>query len=193
MRARCVVAGLLCALGWATSARAFMQTSSPVPWSLLEVSPTGRWLSVGVVGGGCDMGLRVTGTETPTTVRLDVQMLATVPDGPNEGCTSDIRRFRSGALLTRPLAGRQLVDQWRIGMFQAKGWESGSCEGGGRRPLTCRALAPRVIGVRAGDALRALANQGFKTRLAGPLDGTVIRQKPQPGKPVSDHITLVAR
>ena len=73
----------------------------------------------------------------------------------------------SGVLLASPLAGRQLVDQWRTPLIVL-----------GAVPRS----APRMVGVRAGTR-SALANQGFKTRLVGPLDGTVIRQNPQSGTP----------
>jgi hypothetical protein len=55
--------------------------------------------------------------------------------------------------------------------------------------------APRMIGARAGDAMRGLANQGLHARLIGAVNGTVIRQSPATGKPYNlvKGITLVAK
>jgi hypothetical protein len=52
-----------------------------------------------------------------------------------------------------------------------------------------------MVGARAGDAMRGLANLGIHTRLIGPVDGTVIRQNPAPGKPYNlvKGITLVGK
>jgi beta-lactam-binding protein with PASTA domain len=51
-----------------------------------------------------------------------------------------------------------------------------------------------MVGARAGDAMRALANQYIHTRLIGPVDGTVVRQSPPAGQPTSKNgVTLVAK
>jgi hypothetical protein len=52
-----------------------------------------------------------------------------------------------------------------------------------------------MIGARAGDAMRGLANQGLHARLIGAVNGTVIRQSPATGKPYNlvKGITLVAK
>jgi hypothetical protein len=62
-------------------------------------------------------------------------------------------------------------------------------------PLGTAGIAPRMIGARAGDAMRGLANGSVHTRLIGPVNGTVIRQSPAPGEPYNGvrGITLVAK
>jgi hypothetical protein len=160
-------------------AQAFHPVTVDAQWSLLRISPSGRTLVIGTPGGGCFRPPQVTVEhEDAVAVQLQVRMTYLVPDGEHEACTADFRIERASVTLSAPLAGRRLVDQWRLSLFTIPS-----------------APAPRMVGVRAGDALRALANQDIPTRLVGPVDGTVVRQRAAPGRGrgVTGTITLIAR
>lgn len=156
-------------------ADAFRTEEAAVPWSLATISPSGRYLRVVANGGGCSRPLVVSARETADAVELTVLMPYAVPESLGEACTSDLRRESGGVLLAQPLAGRRLVGQWRGTFFLSA------------------ATAPRMLGARGGDALRALANARITGRLVGPVDGRVVRQKPAAGQPAPRGVTLVTR
>jgi hypothetical protein len=114
-------------------------------------------------------------------VTLDVQEQILVPDGRFEACTAEARLLRAGARLTRPLGGRRLIGQWRFSMIPVF---SISPTG---------PVAPRMVAARAGDAMRALANQNIATHLVGRLDAAVRRQRPAAGQPAPHGVTLITR
>jgi hypothetical protein len=173
---------MLGVLGVAGPADGFHSETLPAQWSLWKVSPSGRYLVISVVYGGCDQAPHVTDVQESTTaVTLTVMQQKGVPD-PGEGpliCPSILKVDQLGVHLSRPLAGRRLAGQWRLSVA----------------PSGARGVAPRMIGARAGDAMRGLANASVHTRLIGPVDGTVIRQSPAPGNPYSavKGMTLVAK
>jgi hypothetical protein len=87
-------------------------------WSLLRISPSGRTLVIGTPGGGCFRPPQVTVEhEDAVAVQLQVRMTYLVPDGEREACTADFRVERALVTLSAPLAGRRLVDQWRLSLF----------------------------------------------------------------------------
>ena len=163
-----------CALSAAsipTAARAYTDELFPVPWTLVNISPSGQYLQIVAEGGGCiNKPMRITKTEDATTVALTVELSASVP-GPGEAalpCPANLVGVPAGVMLDRPLAGRRLTTLARLRNYEIP---------------APRAKAPRLLGAQAGDALRALANLGIKSRLAGPVTGTVVRQRPAGGAP----------
>ena len=181
MRRRLLAAIPLAVLAVATPADAFHEETVPAQWSLMRVSPLGIDLNIGIGYGGCDRDLRVTDVqESATAVTLTVSQPTVAPD-PGDGPTvcPAIASFTTLAVhLSHPLAGRSLVGQWRFPVS----------------PFGAGGLVPSMIGARAGDAMRGMANQNIHTRLIGPVDGTVIRESPAPGERFSGAkgITLVA-
>jgi hypothetical protein len=162
----------------AVPANGFHTDTGPAQWSLAKVSPSGRYLAIVGVGGGCAGPLVVTDVrQTATTVTVSVNQSQGFPEGPAEACTADYKVLHAGVRLDAPLAGRALVGQWRFPVMRLG------------------AAVPRMVGARAGDAMRALANVNVHTRLIGPVNGTVIRQSPAAGKPFNlvTGITLVAK
>jgi hypothetical protein len=174
---RLLVAITMLVLAGVVPADAFHTEIGPAKWSLEKVSPSGRYLVIAGAGGGCAGPLQVTDVrESAKTVALTVEQSQGVPDGPFEACTADYKFLTVGVRLNAPLAGRKLIGQWRFGL--ARSW----------------AEVPRMVGARAGDAMRALANRSVHARLLGPVDGTVLRQSPAAGQPFSQKgITLVSR
>ncbi len=181
MRRRLLVGITLALLAVAMPADAFHEETVPAQWSLVRVSASGEDLDIGVGYGGCDQAPRVTEVqESTTSVTLTVTQPRFVPDpGDGPAVCPAIARFTSLAVrLSHPLAGRALVGQWRFST----------------PPTGAGGVVPRMIGARAGDAMRGLANERIHTRLIGSVDGMVIRQSPAPGQPFSAEqgITLVA-
>jgi hypothetical protein len=181
MRRRLLAAITLALLAVAMPADASHEETVPAQWSLMRVGPSGADLDIGVGYGGCDRDPRLTEVQESTTaVTLTVSQPRSVPDpGDGPAVCPAIARFTTLAVrLSRPLAGRALVGQWR---FSAP-------------PTGAGGVVPPMIGARAGDAMRGLANQNVHTRLIGPVDGTVIRESPAPGQRFSGAkgITLVA-
>jgi hypothetical protein len=169
-------------LALAASADGFHLETVPAPWSLVNVSPTARYFAVGVAYGGCEQTPQISAVEETAdavTLTVTIQRPAQDPgDAALFACPAIAAYSRLGVHLSRPLAGRNLVGQWRHTF-----------------PSLADGLAPRMVGARAGDAMRALANRVTHTRLIGPVDGTVIRQNPPAGAPYNlvKGITLVAK
>jgi hypothetical protein len=181
MRRRLLAAITLALLAVAMPADAFHEETVPAQWSLMRVGPTGTDLDIGVGYGGCDQAPQVTEVHEGTTaVTLTVSQPRCVPDrGDGPSVCPAIARFTTLAVrLSHPLAGRSLVGQWRFST----------------PPTGAGGIVPRMIGARAGDAMRGLANERIHTRLIGSVDGMVIRQSPAPGQRFSAEqgITLVA-
>jgi hypothetical protein len=152
----------------------------PADWTLLRVSPTGRTVVVGAVGGGC-VGKPVVSvaSQDDAAVTLAATQSEVVPDGPDDqvACTMDLRFYRVGVTLDRPLAGRALRTQARV-----RAWAP-----------TLSGRPPRLAGTRARDAVLALRNQGFRPHLAGPIEGTVVRVTWSFARANGTDVTVVAR
>jgi hypothetical protein len=178
MRAAVLVAGLT---GWlltlpASTIAAHIEVHR-VSWSLSEVSPSGRLVRVIADRGACDgPTLHVTAREAATTVTLTAVEYRTVPDYPGEVmCPQmNLTPITGGVVLHRSLAGRHLITQSHV------------------QRLTAR-FVPRMVGVRATDAVVGLRAQGILVHRRGPRDGVVVRQAPAPGQYASHGVTLVAR
>jgi hypothetical protein len=162
----------------------FHTENVPAQWSLTKVSPSGRYIVVSALGqGGCEGTPQVAAvSETSTAVTLRVIRPQGVPDAgeaPAPCPAIPSRVITMGVRLSAPLAGRTLVGQARFALFRA----------------APGAAVPHLVGARAGDAMRALANVRIHSRLIGPVEGMVVRQSPPPRLPLraAKGITLVAK
>ena len=151
------------------AAAALGAAAQPVPFEVLSVSFDLRTLTVAYESGACWQGDRQIG------LREDGQAITlAVARTRVDGCTEppEYRRFR--VRLSRPVDGRLIQGTPRIDAA----------------PQLERRTAPRVIDLAAGDARRALALQGFRTRSIGRRNGTVAFQSPLPNTTAAGVVRL---
>lgn len=160
---------VLLALVFAAPAAAYTQTTRDAPWRLTGISKDRRTLRVVYEGSGClrGDGAPVVDESAAGRVRVTVRQTVDHPEG-YEVCILPLIFYPLDVPLAAPLDGRRVVGGPR---FAAQG------------PPPKR--MPRVIGLRRGDAVRALKGQGLKPRGLKARHGVIVRQRPRPGRRLS--------
>jgi hypothetical protein len=151
------------------AAAALGAAPQPVPFEVVSVSFDLRTLTVAYESGPCWQGNRRVG------LREDARAITlAVADTRVDGCTHPPRYRRLHVRLERPVGGRSIEGAPRIAAA----------------PQLERRTAPRVLDFAAGDARRALALQGFRTRSIGRTNGTVAFQSPLPNTAAAGRVRL---
>ncbi len=130
-------------------------------WAFVSMGPGARSVRIAYTYGGCDRDPRERVVATARAVRIVVTVA--VPSNPRKACIAIARSARPEVRLEAPLAGRRL-----LGWAGAEQPDPGAC-----RP---RRRLPRVVGLAAADARRALAETGL--RPTGAASGAVTAQRP---------------
>jgi hypothetical protein len=120
----------------------------PAGFGVLGTGPTQRAIAIGFIYGGCEHAPRVSVAETARSVRIRVTIAE--PTGRDVVCTAIARIARLAVRLRAPLHGRRIL-----------GWTARATVAPSPR-CGRRVAAPRVLGMAAADATRALREQGFQ-------------------------------
>jgi hypothetical protein len=151
-------------------AAALAVSIQPVPFEVASVSEDLRTVSLAYETGPCWQGDRhLVVQESRRVIRVILEREHI------DGCTARPSYRRFAVRLRRPVGGRRIEGAPRI-----------------ERGLVAlqRRTAPRVIDLNLGDAQRAAAVQGFRTRPVGRPHGTVAFQSPLPNTRAADDIRL---
>lgn len=138
----------------------------------MEVSANGRTLTLAHDGGGCRGEGRAGVRETEGSVVLTV-LQQDLSEGA-DACTADLTISELPVRLRRPIGGRRIA---------GKGYGSLRHDVPLMRPAekgVIRQVAPRLVGLSAEDARRALRGQALTAQFIGGDEGRVVAQAPAP-------------